>query len=60
VAAPVETPAVVEPVAPQPALNGHVPEQADQSPPVVVAPRRRTSRRAATRPAGPPVGVTEG
>ncbi|MFD9739579.1 translation initiation factor IF-2 N-terminal domain-containing protein [Umezawaea sp. NPDC059074] len=60
VATPVEAPAVVEPVAPQPALNGHVPEQADQSPPVVVAPRRRTSRRAATRPAGPPVGVTEG
>ncbi|MCS7476267.1 ribonuclease E/G [Umezawaea endophytica] len=60
VAAVVEAPAVVEPVAPQAPLNGHVPEQADQEPPTVVAPRRRTSRRAATRPAGPPVGVTEG
>ncbi|HWO66377.1 MAG TPA: ribonuclease E/G, partial [Umezawaea sp.] len=60
VAAVVEAPAAVEPVAPQPALNGHVPEQAEQAPPTVVAPRRRTSRRAATRPAGPPVGVTEG
>jgi ribonuclease E len=60
VATVVEAPAAVEPVAPQQALNGHVPEQVEQAPPTVVAPRRRTSRRAATRPAGPPVGVTEG
>jgi ribonuclease E len=60
VAAAVEAPAAVEPVAPQQALNGHTPEQVEQAPPTVVAPRRRTSRRAATRPAGPPVGVTEG
>ncbi|MEO6091096.1 MAG: Rne/Rng family ribonuclease, partial [Umezawaea sp.] len=60
VAIPVETPAAVEPVAPQPELNGHAPEPVEQVPPTVVAPRRRTSRRAATRPAGPPVGVTEG
>ncbi len=60
VAAVVETPVAVEPVAPQPALNGHAPEPVEQEPPAVVAPRRRTSRRAATRPAGPPVGVTEG
>ena len=60
VATVVETPAAVEPVAPQQGLNGHTPEPVEQAPPTVVAPRRRTSRRAATRPAGPPVGVTEG
>ncbi|PRY36211.1 translation initiation factor IF-2 N-terminal domain-containing protein [Umezawaea tangerina] len=63
VVAPVEAPVVAqaEAVAPQQALNGHAaPEQSEPEPPTVIAPRRRTSRRAATRPAGPPVGVTEG
>jgi ribonuclease E len=56
----VEVAAPAEVVAAQPVLNGHGPahEPVEQPAPVVTT-RRRTSRRAATRPAGPPVGVTE-
>ncbi|KAA2266144.1 Rne/Rng family ribonuclease [Solihabitans fulvus] len=45
----------------QPALNGHAPveERPEPPAPVVATTRRRTSRRAASRPAGPPLGAVQ-